>query len=163
MSASTRPSTIEEFQALVAQVRGRDGYTEPVAFGIGLATIADADGSVLDTWYASVNLDQNLGAAALLADIIGHDGSAGTVRLTTDHIDEMLARGSLFADELDEHPNLAVLARLRETPAAGGPLPVHRVSRCSPSSPTWGHPRWTRTTSTCVCTCCRTAWCSPTD
>ncbi len=127
MSASTRPSTIEEFQALVAQVRGRDGYTEPVAFGIGLATIADADGSVLDTWYASVNLGQNLGAAALLADITGHDGSAGTVRLTTDHIDEMLARGSLFAGELDEHPNLAVLARLRETPAAGGPLPVTRV------------------------------------
>jgi 2,3,4,5-tetrahydropyridine-2-carboxylate N-succinyltransferase len=127
VDASTRPSTIEEFQALVAQVRGRDGYTEPVGFGIGLATVADADGSVLDTWFASVNLDQNLGAAALLADITGHDGSAGTVRLTVGHIDEMLARGSLFAQELDRHPNLAVLARLRETPASGGPLPVQRI------------------------------------
>lgn len=127
MSASTRPSTIEEFQALVAQVRGRDGYTEPVAFGIGLAAVADADGSVLDTWYASVNLGQNLGAAALLADITGQDGSAGSVPLTTGDIDEMLARGSLFSGELDRHPNLAVLAQLRETPAVSGPLPVTRV------------------------------------
>jgi len=89
--------------------------------------VADADGSVLDTWYASVNLEENLGAAALLSDVVGHDGGRGTVRLLREHIDEMLARGSIFADALDEHPNLAVMAALRDLPTRPGPLPVTKV------------------------------------
>ena len=127
MTDQPRPSTVDEFKALAGSLRERPGYTEPVAFGIGLATVADADGSVLDTWYASVNLDENLGAAALLADITGHDGSPGTVELTAEHADEMLARGAVFADSLDAHPNLAVMADLRDTPRSAGPLPVHKV------------------------------------
>jgi len=127
VTASPRPSSVDEFKAMVASLRERPGYTEPVAFGIGIATVADHDGSVLDTWYASVNLDQNLGAAALLADIVGHDGGAGTVRLAREHMDEMLARGAVFADALDEHPNLAVMAALRDLPERPGPLPVTKV------------------------------------
>jgi 2,3,4,5-tetrahydropyridine-2-carboxylate N-succinyltransferase len=127
VTASPRPSSVDEFKAMVASLRERPGYTEPVAFGIGIATVADHDGSVLDTWYASVNLEQNLGAAALLADIVGHDGGAGTVRLAREHMDEMLARGAVFADALDEHPNLAVMAGLRDLPERPGPLPVTKV------------------------------------
>jgi 2,3,4,5-tetrahydropyridine-2,6-dicarboxylate N-succinyltransferase len=127
VTASPRPSSVDEFKAMVASLRERPGYHEPVAFGIGVATVADADGSVLDTWYASVNLDQNLGAAALLADIVGHDGGAGTVRLAREHMDEMLVRGAVFADALDEHPNLAVMAALRDLPERPGPLPVTKV------------------------------------
>jgi len=127
VSASPRPSTVDEFKAMVGSLRGRRGYTDPVAFGIGIATVADADGSVLDTWYASVNLEENLGAAALLSDVVGHDGGRGTVRLLREHIDEMLARGSIFADALDEHPNLAVMAALRDLPTRPGPLPVTKV------------------------------------
>ena len=127
MTASSRPSSVDEFKAMVASLRERRGYTEPAAFGIGIATVADADGAVLDTWYASVNVDQNLGAAALLADIVGHDGGAGTVRLAREHMDEMLARGAVFADALDEHPNLAVMAALRDVPERPGPLPVTKV------------------------------------
>jgi len=127
VSASPRPSTVDEFKAMVGSLRGRPGYTDPVAFGIGIATVADADGSVLDTWYASVNLEENLGAAALLSDVVGHDGGRGTVRLLREHIDEMLARGSIFADALDEHPNLAVMAALRDLPTRPGPLPVTKV------------------------------------
>ena len=127
MSASPRPSTVDEFKAMVGSLRGRRGYTDPVAFGIGIATVADADGSVLDTWYASVNLEENLGAAALLSDVVGHDGGRCTVPLLREHIDEMLARGSIFADALDEHPNLAVMAALRDLPTRPGPLPVTKV------------------------------------
>jgi 2,3,4,5-tetrahydropyridine-2-carboxylate N-succinyltransferase len=127
VTASPRPSSVDEFRAMVASLRERPGYPEPVAFGIGIATVADHDGSVLDTWYASVNLEQNLGAAALLADIVGHDGGAGTVRLAREHMDEMLARGAVFADALDEHPNLAVMAGLRDLPERPGPLPVTKV------------------------------------
>lgn len=127
MTNRPRPSTVDEFEALAGSLRERHGYRDPVAFGIGLATVADADGSVLDTWYASVNLRENLGAAALLADIVGHDGSAGTVPLDTGHTDELLARAAVLADSHDRHPNLAVVAAVGGTPSVTGPLPVHRV------------------------------------
>jgi 2,3,4,5-tetrahydropyridine-2-carboxylate N-succinyltransferase len=118
---------VEEFTALVTQARARPGYADPVAFGLGVAMVADAGDVVLDTWYPSVNLGTNLGAAALLADICGHDGSAGTVRLEPGHLEEMLARGAVFADELDEHPNLAVVDALRGLTPRPSPLPTRKV------------------------------------
>ncbi len=127
-----RPGTVEEFTELVGRLRSRDGYTEPVAFGVGIATVADAaagateDGVVLDTWFPSINLAANLGAVALLCDIAGHDGSAGTVELTTEHLDEMLARAAVFADDLNAHPNLAVVRDLRDRSVASGVLPTRQ-------------------------------------
>ncbi|MFZ4518844.1 MAG: tetrahydrodipicolinate N-succinyltransferase N-terminal domain-containing protein [Microthrixaceae bacterium] len=128
-----RPATVEEFTELVGSLRARDGYTDPVAFGLGVATVSDSaagateDGVVLDTWFPSVNVAANLGAAALLCDILGHDGSAGTLELRPVHLDEMLARSAVFGDDLAAHPNLAVVKALRDREPAAGLLPTRQV------------------------------------
>ncbi len=108
-SSEDRPADRGAFMSMVERLRNRDGYSEPVAFGIGLATIADADGSVLDTWYATVNHGDNLGSAAVVADVAGHDGSAGSVRLGSADLAEVLARCAPMLDDGGDHPNLAAV------------------------------------------------------
>ncbi|MCP4437250.1 MAG: 2,3,4,5-tetrahydropyridine-2,6-dicarboxylate N-succinyltransferase [Actinomycetia bacterium] len=117
---------------MVGALRSRDGYAEPVAFGLGLATVADSDGSVLDTWYATVNHQDNLGSAAILADAIRHDGTGGTARLSPGDLAEVLARCAPMIDDAGDHPNLAALQAF--TAGLGGnesidsgPLPTHKV------------------------------------
>lgn len=127
MSASPRPRTVDEFKAHVADLRARDGHSDPAAFGIGVATVADAGDVVLDTWFASVNCGTNVGAAALFADVCGVEGPSGTVELTRGHVEELLARAAVLADEMDDHPNLSVAAALRDLPTRPSPLPTRKV------------------------------------
>ena len=126
MTDQSRPSTPEEFAAHVASIRERDGYEDPAAFGVGVATIAE-DGTVLDTWFPSVNLGTALGAAALLAEVTGHPGGAGTVRLTPAHVDEALALAAVHRGDAAAHPNVAVLEQLGRTPDRPTALPVRKA------------------------------------
>lgn len=129
-----RPADTEEFEAAVRRLSQRPGYVAPRAFGLGTATIADGDGSVLDTWFGVVNLGDNLGAAALLADVVGHDSGAATCRLDSDACAEVLARSEPVLDRIDEHPNLAMLAALADmmgsasADSAPSVLPTRRVA-----------------------------------
>jgi 2,3,4,5-tetrahydropyridine-2-carboxylate N-succinyltransferase len=127
VSTDLRPTDREQFVAMATALRGREGYAEPVAFGIGVATYADADGAVLDTWFPVVNLNENLGAAAIVADVVGHDGDAGTYELTTEVLDEVLARCAPMLDDGEDHPNLRVLAELAASTDAEPLLPVRRA------------------------------------
>jgi 2,3,4,5-tetrahydropyridine-2-carboxylate N-succinyltransferase len=123
-----RPTTREQFFEMVERLRSRPGYGEPVAFGVGLATLADADGSVLDTWYGAVSLEANLGSAAILADVVGHEGGPSTHRLSPEHLEEVLARCAPMLDDPGDHPNLRVVQALAVSGgAASAPLPTHRV------------------------------------
>ena len=126
MSPTLRPSTAEQFIELAISLRAREGYTEPIAFGIGIATTADADGSVLDTWFGAYNLSENLGAAALIADVVGHDGGAATHELDADALAEILARCAPMLDDGGDHPNLRVLAELAAATPAAPVLPFQR-------------------------------------
>ncbi len=121
-----RPSDRDEFTRMVGSLRGREGYRDPVAFGIGIATHALADDSVLDTWFPVVNFGDNLGAAAIIADVIGHDGGAGTFTLTEEALDEVLARCAPVLDDGGDHPNLQVLSELAGHVPAEQPLPVRK-------------------------------------
>lgn len=121
-----RPTTREQFIELAEALRGRDGYTEPAAFGLGLATFAEADGAVLDTWYPVVNLGENLGAAAILADVVGHDAGPGTYQLSAEVLTEVLHRCAPMVDDGDDHPNLRVLSELAWTEPVPPLLPVQR-------------------------------------
>ncbi len=126
MTDQPRPTTVEEFTALVAAARQRPEFTEPAAFGLGVASIADADGSVLDTWFPALNLGENAGFAALVHDVCGTGAPSGTVRLEPEHVDEVLARSQVHRDALDQHPNLAVLDGLAGLPERPNALPVHK-------------------------------------
>jgi 2,3,4,5-tetrahydropyridine-2-carboxylate N-succinyltransferase len=122
-----RPTTREQFVELADALRRRDGYREPAAFGIGIATWAEADGSVLDTWYPVVNLGENLGAAAIIADVVGHDGGAATHELTAEVLAEVLHRCAPMIDDGGDHPNLRVLSELAWASASEPALPVRRA------------------------------------
>ena len=128
MSPALRPADRDEFLELVATLRGRDGYVEPRAFGIGTATFADADGAVLDSWFPVVNLAQNLGSAAIVADVVGHDGGAATYELTAAHLEEILARCAPMLDDGDDHPNLRVLSELAAAAPSAPSLPVRTAA-----------------------------------
>jgi 2,3,4,5-tetrahydropyridine-2,6-dicarboxylate N-succinyltransferase len=112
---------------MVGELRSRAGYSEPAAFGLGIANVAESDGTVLDTWFAAVNLDDAPGAAALVADVVGHDGGSRTHRLGADHITEFLARCAPVLDDSDDHPNLTALRAFDGLGEKVGPLPVRRV------------------------------------
>ena len=127
MSPALRPADRDEFMELVATLRARDGYTEPRAFGLGTATFADADGAVLDSWFPVVSLDQNLGSAAIIADVVGHDGGAATYELTPAHFEEILARFGPMLDDGGDHPNLRVLSELAAARPTEPVLPVRRA------------------------------------
>ncbi len=115
---------------MIRRLRTRQGYREPTAFAVGLATLA-GDGSVLDTWFGAVNLDANLGVAAVIAEMIGYDGGGGTIRLSGSDLSQVLARFESVVDDPEEHPNLAILrsvgASLDEAGASTvGPLGTHK-------------------------------------
>jgi len=126
VSQSTRPTSREQFVELATSLRERAGYTEPAAFGLGIATSALSDDSVLDTWFGTFNLQENLGAAAVIADVVGHDGGAATYELTPDHLEELLARFAPVVDDGQDHPNVRVIAALAGAPAVDQVLPVRR-------------------------------------
>jgi hypothetical protein len=121
-----RPTNREQFVELAEALRAREGYVEPAAFGIGLATHAAADDAVLDTWFPVVNLGENLGAAAIVADVVGHDGGSGTYELTPDVLSEILHRCAPMVDDGGDHPNLRVLSELAWGARAEPALPVHQ-------------------------------------
>ena len=121
-----RPTSREQFVELADALRVRPGYTEPVAFGIGIATHSLADDAVLDTWYPVVNLGENLGAAAIVADVVGHDGGPATHELTPEVLAEVLHRCAPMIDDGGDHPNLRVLSELAWGTPAEPALPVRR-------------------------------------
>ena len=127
MTDQPRPTTAEEFSELVAAARRRPEFTEPAAFGLGVASIADADGSVLDTWFTTINLGENLGFAALVHDVCGTGAATGTVTIGPEQIDELLARAGVHRDRLEDHPNLAALEALAGLVERPNALPVRKV------------------------------------
>jgi len=111
-SGGPRPATPEELTAHLAALRERPGYVDPAAFGIGVADVA-RDGTVLSVWFATVNVGENLGAAALVADVAGAAGPGGTTVLDESVLDEALERAAAVEGEVADHPNLAALDSLR--------------------------------------------------
>lgn len=128
MTNPTRPTTADEFEQLVAIGRQRPEFTEPAAFGIGIATIADADGAVLDTWFTSINMGVASGFAAVVLDALGASSTNGTVVLSSGDIDEVLARAAMYRGEPDAHPNVAAVESLSGLVERPNALPVRKVA-----------------------------------
>lgn len=126
MSIDPRPTTYDDLAQKATAMRSRDGYREPVAFGIGVATVADSDGAVLDTWYGSYNLEENQGVAAVVAQLLDHDGGAGTFPLGQAQLDELVEWFALAIADPGDHPNVRMLSELAGGPPASELLPVRR-------------------------------------
>ena len=139
------PDPTPSFADHVAAIQASSGWVRPRAYGLGLASFAPGGEKVLDTYYATVNLDENLGVAALLGDITGSACSTGTVRLTASQIDDALAWLAEVTADGAVHPNADALVALRSSfdapqPATGTErVPVLTVIRSLEDAPADTH------------------------
>jgi 2,3,4,5-tetrahydropyridine-2-carboxylate N-succinyltransferase len=121
-----RPETAEQFAELLDALRARPEHADPAAFGVGVATVADAGDVVLDTWFAEVDLGGDPGAAALLADVAGLEG-AGTAVLSRDQLEELRLRCRAVSDLDERHPALTAALGLEALDERPSPLPTRKV------------------------------------
>ena len=113
MSNSDPAPLTASFADHVAEIQASPGWVRPSAYGLGLATYAPGGDKVLDTYYATVNLDENLGVAALLADVTGASVATGTRRLTAAHLDEAIRWLADVVADGAVHRNADALIALR--------------------------------------------------
>ena len=123
-------STAEAVAAHLSTLRNAPGWTDPAAYGLGLATIAGSrsEPKVLDCHFPAPNRGENPGFVALLASVAGVGSASGSATVSAEQIRETL---QVLAPLLSEgsHPN-ATVARaladaassegLRNVPAGGG-------------------------------------------
>ena len=122
-AAATRLTTVEEFTAHVASIESRAGHERAAAFAIGFATLAPS-GKVLDTAFPVVNLGENFGAAAVLADVAGRLNGTGAFSLSVEQLDAAIAAFAPFDGDGSSHPNIdavkAVRSAVDAAPLLGG-------------------------------------------
>lgn len=114
--------SVAAFQQRVTEVESAANYIRPVAFALGLATLGTTaegaemgglgKGPVLDTWFPCPNLGENYGAAAMLADLVGHSNGSASYRLSLSQLDAAAELFAPFAAEAAAHPNVAALQLL---------------------------------------------------
>ncbi len=133
--------SVEAFQALVQSVESQPGYLRPAAFAVGLAHLGiggeqlagaatNSGTKILDTWYPVVNLGENYGAAAILAQVTGHKSGGRTYYLSIEQIERALGHFAPFLDDGKYHPNIEVLNELKRvllTPKVVGGVEIPRA------------------------------------
>lgn len=122
--------TLEQFRAHVQALIASPQWRSPAAFGIGVATWSTrGDGTkVLDTYYPAVNLDENVGFAALLCDLAG-TAPAGTTELSDDVLDRAIELTTPVLADGGEHPNARLLPQLRRVASSdAGHFAVRRAA-----------------------------------
>lgn len=110
-------STVDEFKALVNEVRSREGgYSLPQAYGIGIARYSLVDpNKVLDVSFLVVSgPGENEGTATLLAEATRNFSGSGVNELPHLVIRDVLDWLNPFKDDGGEHPNIDALELLAE-------------------------------------------------
>ena len=110
----------EAFTALVQSVESQPGYQRPAAFAVGLAHLGiPLDGAngqkILDTWFPVVNLGENFGSAAVLAQVTGYKAGAKTHYLSIDQVERALGHFAPFLGDGKYHANIVALQSLRQS------------------------------------------------
>ena len=122
---SDEAATVNAFRSHVAEIEGRPGYVRSAAFAVGFATVAPS-GKVLDTAFPVVNLGENPGAGAVLADVVGHRRGTASYELSRDQLDRAIAAFAAFEGDGRSHPNVDALEAARAALAA---VPLHGGER----------------------------------
>jgi 2,3,4,5-tetrahydropyridine-2-carboxylate N-succinyltransferase len=113
----------ETFRSHLNDLQQHEAWRPPAAYGLGLRTrSARGDGTkVLDTRFPVPNLGENLGMAALIAEVAGvppqgtHVLDAGTLALLTERCAPVIA-------EPGDHPNVRLLEVLAGLDGSTSPL-----------------------------------------
>lgn len=113
--------TAEGFGDVLAQIRARDEFRQPLAWGIGYAR-HDAAGNVLDCRFPVVNInEENQGVAGLLVNELGFPNDNGSDTLVYEKLSNMLEALTCFRNDGNSHPNLDALDHLNAIIRGIGP------------------------------------------
>ena len=113
----------EEVQQAIVAAQSRAGWQAPGAWAIGLARFAgfpdengvvSADAAVLDAWFPTVNCGQNNGAAAIVAEAVGHTAGSASYRLDASALEKIQNVFAPLWAERHSHPNLRALSAVAE-------------------------------------------------
>jgi 2,3,4,5-tetrahydropyridine-2-carboxylate N-succinyltransferase len=122
-------NTLEDIEAARAELESAmDGYSEPVAFGIGVATRGPS-GSILDVSFPQPNLASGAFVAAALATVTQYRSGTATAVLGRDHVEtfvNLLAPAEGVKDI--PHPNLAASRAIAAMLALEDPAGGERVA-----------------------------------
>jgi 2,3,4,5-tetrahydropyridine-2-carboxylate N-succinyltransferase len=102
--------TADDTRAHLDELRTRPGWSDPAAFGLGIATLSGD--KVLDTYFGVVDLGEHHRFAALVADVCGLPGAPGTVPISDDQLRAVLDRLAPLVAAGGDHPNAAVAGQL---------------------------------------------------
>lgn len=106
-------NTIEAFKAYVAEVEAREGYTKPLAFGLGIRR--SKGDKVLDVNFPAINWNTAFGTAALLQDVTGFKGNEnGFVTVSKAQLQQAFDNFAAFHGEVEKHPNIVLIQQLLE-------------------------------------------------
>ncbi len=114
--------TVDEFKALVEEVKKRPGYRDPLAFGICRVDVSQIDNSkVLQATYPVINWNENFGSAAVFIDALASCGieidttqSEVSVNITFDFVKNALDSFNPYLTEAvgESHRNVQVIIQL---------------------------------------------------
>lgn len=93
--------TVDDFNAVVAQIQAREDYVKPAAFAIGLAYVSKA-GKTLAVRYPHVNFQENFGAAAVFHESLSFSSDE-------DREGALLAAFEPFENDGKTHANILAL------------------------------------------------------
>lgn len=123
----SQPAEPKDHEAVADRLRSRPGFRDPAAWGMGLASVADPGGTVLDTWFAAVGREAELDVAALVAEAVGHRGGSGTYVLEDAAIDDLLELGAEVLDAEVPSMGFEAVHLLANCGGPGAHLPTRQV------------------------------------
>lgn len=123
--------TRDQFDEIVRAAQSRAGHEAPAAWAFGIATLSTVGATerVLDTYYPVVNLDENLAAAAVVAQACGHLAGPSTCALDDSRLDDLVTTFAPVVDDGGSHPNVEALTVLKGAQLGpDGDLPRRRAA-----------------------------------
>ena len=114
--------TVEEFKALVENVKATPSYKDPIAFGICRVDVSQLDNEkVLQATYPVINWNENFGSAAVFIDALSKCGieidntqNEVSVNITFDFVKHAMDSFTPYLAEAmgDAHKNVQVIIQL---------------------------------------------------
>ena len=102
---------IEIFNEYVAKIQATEGYTKPLAFGLGIRR--SKGDTVLDVNFPFINWENAYGTAALLQDVTGYnENKNGFVTVSQFQLQKAFDNFAAFHDNIKNHPNIHLIEQL---------------------------------------------------
>lgn len=106
--------TSAAFTEFMNEFEGNEEYRQPLAFGIGIATVSYA-GELLDTYFPFPNYLSNFGSAAVMAEVAGHVSGTASYQLKVGQLADMLDYFRPFEGDGKVHGNIDAIKAVLNT------------------------------------------------